>query len=347
MRGMAKQGKGKLFRAAFLAYAYIFAAACLIMITTMFFSFVLGGYTVFNTELGNREVANPITLFPIFIFGVPLPIFSSASLGDIFAGVWSIFIMIFAIAINGPKRSILGVLRGVRKINNFPFYDNNAFTVVTYFSIMIMVFSIMEFLLSQVGIPTGVPPENTPIRSFTMLSIAPIVEELGFRVTLIGGVAFFVLLGRSNRSSSLKALWRPSTFLEEHSIHPSEYRSLMYLIIVVSGIFFGVAHLAYGTTWGIGKLPTATIAGILLGWIYFKQGFPAAVLLHWSFNFLSGSYVYFACALTASIDTCEQAAGRSLLVNYFETLVIITSILAVGMILLNRRMGRSTSSLKG
>ncbi|MFQ6135229.1 MAG: type II CAAX prenyl endopeptidase Rce1 family protein, partial [Nitrososphaerales archaeon] len=282
---MAEQSKDKLSRTAFLAYTCIFAAACVMIIATMFFSFVLGGYTVFNTELGNREVANPITLVPIFIFGVPLPVFSTATLGDIFSGVWSIYILIFTIAINGPKRSVLGVLRRVRERGRFPFYDNTAFTVVTYFSIMLLVFSIIELIQNQIGIPTGAPPESTPIRAFTMMSLAPIVEEVGFRATLIGGVAFFVLLGRSNRLSSLKAMWHPSRYLEEDpSTRPSEYRALMYFAIVVAGLFFGVAHLAYGTSWEIGKLPTAAIAGILLGWVYFKQGFPAAVLLHWSFN---------------------------------------------------------------
>ncbi len=325
----------------FRAYRYLFAIACILTMFTMLISFILGGYAVFNTELGSRELANPIRLFPLFIFGLPVSVNSSATLGDIFAGLWSMYIIIFVIAINGPKLSILGVLRRLRR-TTFSFYDNTVFTVVMYFSIMLLAFSLIELIQKQIGIPTGGPPETTPIRNFTLLSLAPIVEEFGFRVTIIGGVVIFLLLGRISASSSLQVLWHPLGYLEKHQpLGPSEYRSTILFTIVVSGLFFGAAHLGYGTTWEIGKLTTATIAGILLGWIYFRQGFPAAILLHWCFNFYSGSYVYFSCALASPIETCEKAAESSLLVNNFELLLIITSILSIGMIFLNRRLNRS------
>jgi len=309
----------------------------LLVIVSMFFSFVLGGYTVFSTELGATEIANPITFFSLFIFGVPFPIFTSTTLGEIFSGIWSIYLILFVIALNGPKLSVLSTIHYIKKRNRFSFSENTIITVIVYFSIMLVIFFIIELIQNQAGIPIGTIPQDTPIRAFTMLSIAPIIEEVGFRTTLIGGVVLFICLGRSNNLSSLKALWHPSTYLEQNtSLLPNEYRWSIISIILLSGFFFGASHLAYGSSWAVGKLPSAIIAGILLGWIYFTHGFPAAVMLHWSFNFLPGAYVYFVCAVNVSIVTCNQIAESSPLVNAFQALLLITGILSIGMVILNR-----------
>jgi len=243
-----------------------------------------------------------------------------------------------------PKKTIIGIIRSVKEKGTFPFYDNTLFTIIIYYSIMLLVFSIIEIFLSQIGVETGSIPENTPIMSFTMMSIAPLVEEIGFRVTLIGGIAFFFLWGKSNLSRILRVLWRPSTYLEDESDKKREYRSFIYLTIILSGLFFGVAHITFGSSWEIGKLPTATIAGILLGVIYFKQGFPAAVILHWSFNFLSGSYIYFSCAMNQSFASCERIAASSLIINYFELLIIVVGIMSIGLIFLNSLIVRNRTN---
>jgi len=319
------------------AYSYFFAIICIIVIAFMFFSFVLGGYAVFSTELGAAEIADPITFFSLFVFGLPFPIFTSITLGEIFSVLWSIYLILFVILLNGPKLSVLGVIRHIKKRNQFSLNENAIITVIVYFSIMLVSFYIIEFVQNQVGIPMGTTPQDTPIRAFTMVSIAPIVEEVGFRITLIGGVVLFILMGRNNNLSSLKALWHPSKYLEQKvNLHLNEYRWPIILIILFSGFFFGASHLAYGSSWAIGKLPSATIAGILLGWVYFKNGFPTAVMLHWSFNFLPSSYVYFTCADNISIGACNQVAESSFLVNAFETLILITGILSIGMIILNK-----------
>jgi membrane protease YdiL (CAAX protease family) len=317
------------------AYAFIFLALCIIMIGAMFLSFALGGYTVFNSELGSRESANPVTFVPIFIFGTPLPLFSSISLADIFAGLWAIYAILFAITLNGPKRSFVGVIKKIKATGTFPFYENSALLVIASFSVLMVVFWLIDFLQSLIGVPTGTIPENPPIKAFTLMSWAPISEEFGFRVTLIGGVALIMLLSRGHGLKSLKVLWHPSQTFEELGLRRIDYTSIIYFAIIVSSLFFGAAHVIYDSSWEIGKVSTAAIAGFVIGLVYFKMGFPAAVLLHWSFNFLTGSYVYFACALSAATSQCENATQNSLLVNSFEALIITTGILAIGMLALN------------
>ncbi|MCL4437141.1 MAG: CPBP family intramembrane metalloprotease [Thaumarchaeota archaeon] len=316
-------------------YAYAFSALCVAMIGAMFLAFMIGGYTVFNSGLGSREAANPVTFVPIFIFGAPLPFFSSISLADIFAGLWAIYIILFTIVLNGPKQSFVGVIRKIKATSTFSFYDNSALVVITSFSVLMVAFLAIDFLQGLIGVPTGTIPENPPIRSFTLMSWAPISEEIGFRVTLIGGVALIVLLSQGRGLKSLKVLWHPSRAFEEFGLRRVDYISVIYFAIVVSSLFFGAAHIIYNSSWEIGKVPTAAIAGFVIGWVYFKNGFPASVLLHWSFNFLSGSYVYFSCALSSAAGRCEDVAQNSLLVNSFEALIVTTGILGIGMLMLN------------
>lgn len=323
----------------YLIYSYFFAVICFILIGFMFLSFVLGGYTVFNTGLGALEVNNSITFFSFFLFGIPLPIFTSTSLGNIFSGLWSIYLIIFVISLNGPELSVFEIFKQIKKRNQFLFHKNTLFTVIVYFSIMLLVFTMIEFLQNQVGIPIGNPPQDTPVRSFTMISLAPLFEELGFRITLIGGAVSFILFGKGHNLIALKALWHPSKYLNlSNSIRPNEYRISLYLLIIFSGLFFGAAHYIYGSTWEIGKVLSASIAGILLGWIYYKKGFPAAIMLHWSFNFLPGAFVYFTCSLNTSIIICEQAIESNLLLSSFSILVFVTGFLSIGMILLNSKI---------
>jgi len=319
-------------------YTYIFTAACITLTSILYLSFILGGYTVFNTQLGFKEVDTPISRLPLFIFGVPVPLVSNVTVGDMFSALWMIYLLIFTVAFNGPRRSLIGVLKALKGRNRVTIYDNTLLTVVTVFSILIVVVHAVELIQMSSGVPTGSLPEGKPILTFTMISLAPLVEEVGFRLTLIGGVAFLILLGRTGEFlGSLKALCHPSKHLEAH-LKRIEYQPLMYIMIVLTGVFFGVAHIAFGSGWAVGKLSTATISGVVLGWVYYRQGFPAAILLHWAFNYPAGAYVYFACGLSGA-ELCTQIAEESPIVSYLDSSILFTGVLSIGMILLNRYGG--------
>jgi membrane protease YdiL (CAAX protease family) len=302
----------------------------------MLLSFALGGYAVYGSVLGAREDITQMIQLPIFVFGTPLPLSLTIRLTDAFAGLWAIYIILFAVALNGPSRSLLGTFLEIRKRGFLPLYENSTLAIVVSFSSLMVIFLAIEFLQGMVGLPTGTIPDNPPLLSFILMSWAPIAEEIGFRVTLIGGVALVILLSQRIGLRSFKVLWHPSRALENLGLKRSDYSSVMYSAILISSLFFGVSHIAYTSTWEIGKLSTATIAGFVIGWMYFRMGFPTAVLLHWSFNFLSGAYVYFACALTSAVGQCEEAAQTSPLVNSLDVLVIMTGIAAIGMLVLNR-----------
>ena len=67
----------------------------------------------------------------------------------------------------------------------------------------------------------------------------------------------------------------------------------MYLLITLSAIIFGLAHLFYGGGWSYGKITQAVIGGWIIGWLYYRYGLHSAILMHWSTNYFIFSYGYF------------------------------------------------------
>jgi len=53
---------------------------------------------------------------------------------------------------------------------------------------------------------------------------------------------------------------------------------------------FGAAHYLYGGGWEIGKISTAMLSGLALGYVYLRYGAYAPVLLHWFFNYYFGAF---------------------------------------------------------
>jgi hypothetical protein len=86
----------------------------------------------------------------------------------------------------------------------------------------------------------------------------------------------------------------------------------------MGGAMFGYAHIAFGAGWEIGKVTTSSLAGIILGLIYFFYGFPGAVLLHWSFNYFLDSFYYFDLGIES---------GLSYLADFVTIIVGLASIL--------------------
>jgi len=105
---------------------------------------------------------------------------------------------------------------------------------------------------------------------------APIVEELEFRLVLATLVAWIALL-------ALSGLDRPSPSVA------------IWLSILVSALLFGLAH--------VGNLPNVPhpylravtlngIAGIVLGWLYWRRGLEAAIAAHLA----ADVFIYFGLA---------------------------------------------------
>jgi membrane protease YdiL (CAAX protease family) len=104
------------------------------------------------------------------------------------------------------------------------------------------------------------------------------------------------------------------------------------LVIVIVGVLFGAAHIFSDEAWSTGKLAQAIASGIIIGWVYFRYGLVAAILIHWATNYFVFSYG----AIVADINQISigDAFSHSLL-NTLELMLIVTGIISVTVLVLN------------
>lgn len=262
----------------------------------MLLSFPLGAYAFYNGNLSTSSSEPFISKIPIFVVGLPIDLPARTTFADLFAVLWVIYLVLFVIAINGPHASLPQILKrsgsqGVR------FSDNAIVATIMTFTSVTLLTSLIERLQTSVGVASGSLPESDPLQTFAGIALAPLTEEIGFRVSTIGLIAFTVLLGRADFGYALKALWHPERYLGIPSRGRNATLPMIYIIAIISGLLFGLAHILFGAGWQIGKFTTSSIAGIALGLLYIKVGLPAAVLMHWSFNYYRSSYYYFELAV--------------------------------------------------
>ncbi len=144
---------------------------------------------------------------------------------------------------------------------------------------------------------------------------------------MLVGVPLFLMFSRKvSIKHFFKSLWHPSKHLEI-----TNYKKVIALILTVA-IFFGAAHIISGSPWSIGKFTQATVAGIIIGLVYFRYGFAPAVLIHWATNYFIFSYAFFVSEITQSTITDEFSNPFS---NAQELLLLAAGGLAIAGIALN------------
>ena len=106
------------------------------------------------------------------------------------------------------------------------------------------------------------PPEtaNQLVQFFDM-SLAPIIEEIGFRVILIGIPLFALYSQRSSLKNLGYSLWWPWQNLSNVNTKKA------LTVIITVGILFGAAHIFSAESWSNGKLAQAVSSGIIIGWV--------------------------------------------------------------------------------
>ncbi len=156
--------------------------------------------------------------------------------------------------------------------------------------------------------------------------MAPITEEIGFRVFLIGLPLVAFYSHRTSVKHFFKGLWSPS-----NNLHIYESRRAIILIIIVA-VFFGLAHIISGEPWSSGKFAQATVSGIILGWLYFRYGLISAILVHWATNYFVFSYVNFISQL--NLISVEDAFSHSL-ISTMEIIFLISGAISISILLIN------------
>jgi len=281
----------------------------------MLISFPLGAYVMFHSELGD-DINYDFPFMPLEIFTV----------GDVFVVLWSTYIIFFTIALLGPKEGFLKNLTSLLSKGNLKTQTNYMVVVTKWFSILILVSAIINFVQEGFGISTVPPAVENDLIQFFYVSLAPIAEEIGFRVLLIGLPLVAFYSPKTSVKHFFKGLWSPS-----NNLHIYESKRAITLIIIVA-VFFGLAHIISGEPWSSGKFLQATASGVILGWLYFRFGIIAAILVHWATNYFIFSYVHFISQI--NLISVEDAFSHSL-INTMEIIFVISGVLSLSILLIN------------
>ena len=295
------------------------------------FSFPIGAFIMFNSEIG-QEINFEFPLSGVEFLGnfsekIPFDI----EMGDAFIVIWIIFIILFSISILGPKKNFLKTLDTTATVK--PSIETNYLVyTIKWFSILILVSGVINFVQESVGIVIQPPTIENNLIQFFNVSIAPLSEEIGFRVLLIGIPLYVIYSRRLSFRSFLKSLWSPC----EH-LHIKESRKAIILIVAIA-LLFGFSHIMFGDSWSGGKFAQATAGGIIIGWVYFRVGLVSAILIHWATNYFIFSYVYLI--VDFNMIPIQEAFSHSLMMSFEVLFMVLGGISIAIMIIKNRYFKR-------
>jgi len=297
-----------------------FTALLSVLFGLLLISFPIGIFVVFESEIGGDiNYEYPFTHLELFdgteMYQAPIDV----SIGDAFVILWTFYVVIFVIAMLGPKHGFLKSLSSIISFGKFDSKSNYLISVTTWFSILIFISILINFIQEQFDIVTIPPPVENDLIQFFYVSVAPLVEEFGFRIILIGVPVFFIFSQKTSAKYFIKCLWNPATLDIPNS-------KKVFSLIIFVGIVFGFAHIALGEPWSEGKFAQAVASGIILGWVYLRYGFVSSLLIHWATNYFIFSYALFISQL--NYISIEDAFSHSLM-SSLELLFLVTGVLAI------------------
>ena len=293
----------------------------------MVVSFPTGMYLVFNSGIGDDITYEyPMDSLSIFLAGIGLEAPINFELGDGFVVIWCTFLIIFTIAIFGPKNNFVSVLQSMIAEGKYRIQDSYIVAAIKWFSILVIVSAGIMGVQELFGISVEQPEASNQLIQFFDISLAPIIEEIGFRVILIGIPLFALYSHRSSLKLLGKSLWWPWKNLRNVSTKKA------LTVIVIVGVLFGAAHIFSDESWSNGKLAQAIASGIIIGWVYYRYGLAPAILIHWATNYFVYSYGY----IVADINqiSINNAFSHSLL-STVEIILIVTGIISITILALN------------
>ena len=314
-----------------------FTALLSVVLGLLLVSFPIGIYVVFESNIGDDiNYEYPFSYLDIFEGTGLYQKNVDVSIGDVFTILWIFYAVIFVIATLGPKNGFLKSLSPIISLGRFNTSVNYMIGVTKWFSILILVSILINFIQEQFDIAINPPPMDNDLIQFFYVTLAPLLEEFGFRLILTGIPLFALYSRRSSVKYFLKCLWAPSN-LEIYDSRKS------ILLIIFVGIFFGFAHIAFGDSWSEGKFVQAAASGIILGWAYLKYGFVTSLLIHWATNYFIFSYANFISQI--NFISVEDAFSHSLM-SSLELLLLIAGIFSVSMLFANKFFTKKESNLE-
>lgn len=298
----------------------LLAALASVTFGMMILAFPIGAYVMFETEIGG-DINHGYPLYDPDSAGA----LAGLSVGDAFVLLWCLYLVVFTIAVLGPGRDFFKALIPMMNTGEQS-SSNYMVSAVRWFSILVAVSAVIGMIQESAGIAAEPPAAANDLVRFFEVARAPLIEELGFRVVLIGVPLFVMYSHRSTVRHFFRSLWHPY-----RNLHVFEMNRPVALIIL-SAALFGVAHIS-GDGWGADKLAQAVAGGMVIGWAYFRYGLVPALLIHWATNYLVYSYAHLVAEI--SLVTVGEAFSHPMLAT-FEVIFLITGAVSIAMIAVPR-----------
>jgi len=259
-------------------------------------AFPAGLYTIFHGGLSPRLGYGSFVATYLWLGPVPEVLPFTVPIGGLFVVLTLVYVGLLLLGLLQPlkPREAVGEAfrTGVSSLLGSPF-------LVILVSIGFLNFTgvVASALSEAVAGTVGNPFSNVdPLLEMGSLTFAPLREEFGFRVVLIGAVALILSIGRPTKQA-LKSLWRPSAAYEGLAVGGAS-SLIIWVATGASAATFGVCHIVCGGGggWNWSKLPEATWGGVVLGYLYVRYGFHVAVLTHWGVDYLGSVFSFFGQA---------------------------------------------------
>jgi len=300
-------------------------------------SFPIGIYVFFESEIGDDiNFEYPLTHLDLFKDADFYQSKTDVNIGDVFVVLWVFYLVIFVIAIFGPRHGFLKTMSLMISFGKYNDRSNYMIGVTKWLSILVLVSIVINSVQEQFEIDIVPPLAENDLIQFFYVSMAPMVEEFGFRLLLLGIPLFVFYSDKFSLKYFLSCLWAPNT-LDVHNGKKA------ILLIVFVGILFGFAHIAFGESWSEGKFAQASASGVILGWVYLRYGFVASLLIHWATNYFIFAYATFLSEL--NLISIEDAFSHSFM-SSLEMLLLISGVLSIGVMFLDKLRSKKESSLE-
>jgi hypothetical protein len=314
-----------------------FTAILSVIFGLLLVSFPMGIYVVFETNVGDDiNYEFPITHLELFENSEFFESSIDVSIGDVFVILWVLYLAFFVIALLGPKRDFLKTLSPIISHGKYETRSNYMIGITKWFSILLLVSALINYVQEGIGIEIIPPLAENDLVQFFYVSLAPLIEEFGFRIILIGIPVFAMYSSKFSIKYFLKCLWHPA------NLDLYDPKKALLLIVFV-GVLFGFAHIAFGDSWSAGKFAQASASGIILGWVYLRYGFVASLLIHWAMNYFVFSYATFISQINEI--SVEDAFSHSLM-SSLEILILVAGVFSICILFVNRFYSKKEPALE-
>ncbi len=273
----------------------------LFLVSSYFFSMILGLASFFFTQEGVAVSVRPSPRLQIVLFFLPIEIPIRPNVGPLFLFLWIVYAACFAAAWRF-RESLHSVIKKALSRPAKSLFRNSLFAMPIIASMTMSAVIALHSIQESGGIPTGeVTLPEDPFETLFLLSYSPVFEEIGFRVLPIGTLlsASLLLIGRAKANGSS---WMTRLKLVVLALlYPERAKKLVgaktvgefgvrggislgeWMMVILTAIVFGLAH--FGGGWQAGRISSAALQGLVFALTYLIYGVQAPILLHWFFNY--------------------------------------------------------------